>query len=86
MAAENRSPYFVADSLSRVVEKIDKKIYAKDSMLLAYMQTLNKSLYELDKEASKDKATLNQNEQRQAEILKAFCEKMVDLNNPDFCK
>lgn len=77
---------FVADSLSEVIEEMDRRVYAKDSILLGYMQTLNKSLYELDREASKDKAMLNQNEQKQADLLKAFCERMADLHKPDFCQ
>jgi hypothetical protein len=77
---------FVADSLGKVIVVLDRRVYAKDSILLAYMQTLNKSLYELDKESRKDKATLNQNEQKQAVLLKALCENMAKLHQADFCK
>lgn len=77
--------HIVADSLVKVVDIMDKRLYAKDSILLAYMQTLNKSLYELDKGAGKDRATLNENEQQQANMLKAFCENMAGLHKPDFC-
>ena len=76
---------FVTDSLSKVVDEMEKRLYEKDSILLGYMQTLNKSLYELDKEAAKDKTVLNQNEEQQANMLKAFCENMTDLHKPEFC-
>jgi hypothetical protein len=76
---------FVADSLGKVVEKIYKQAYEKDSVLLAYMQTLNKSLYELDKEAAKNKALINQNEQMQAQMVKDLCDRLSTEYKPDFC-
>lgn len=76
----------VLETLKASVDKMDKQLKEKDSILLAYMQTLNKSLYELDKEAGKDKATINQNEQKQAEMLKAFCDNIDGANKPEFCR
>jgi hypothetical protein len=77
----------VADSLKRVVDELNQRVNAKDSMLVVYMQTLNRTLDELDKENRKNVAVINSNEILQKDILEAYCKQMADIQmKPDFCK
>lgn len=74
-----------ADSLRKVMARLDREVYTRDSLLAIYISTLNQSLVELDKEQQKNRTLLNENETRQAETLEAYCAGMPDSHKPAFC-
>jgi hypothetical protein len=76
-----------ADSLSKVVDAIDIKLNKKDSILLTYMASLDKTLEELNKETQKNKKTLETNFAKQDSMRLEFCRQMAELGQkPDDCK
>jgi hypothetical protein len=76
-----------ADSLRNAVKNIDTNIHQKDSLLLVYLASLDRTLEELDKESSKNKKAINANFLKQDSIRRAYCEEMAVLQqNPDECQ
>jgi hypothetical protein len=76
----------IADSLGRVMIELDRTAYKKDSIILSYMESVRQSVYQLDKEAAKDKRTIDENVRKQADLLKDFCDRIETSHKPDFCK
>ena len=75
-----------ADSLRNVIRNIEANIHQKDSILLVYLASLDRTLEELDKEAAKNKQAISANFIRQDSIRAAYCEEMASLQqNPDEC-
>lgn len=76
-----------ADSLRNAMKNIDANIHQKDSILLVYLASLDRTLEELDKESAKNKKAIRDNLSRQDSIRKAYCEQMATLaQNPDECQ
>ena len=76
-----------ADSLRTAVKNIEVNMHQKDSILLVYFASLDRTLEELDKEASKNKQIIENNLIRQDSIRAAYCEEMASLQqNPDECQ
>jgi peptidoglycan hydrolase CwlO-like protein len=77
----------VSDSLQNELNAIDARLQKKDSMLLFYMASLDRTLEELNKESNKNKETIKQNFSKQDSILAEYCRQMVDLDQkPEGCK
>lgn len=75
-----------ADSLRQAVRHIEANIHQKDSILLTYLASLDKTLEELDKESAKNKKAIRDNFLKQDSIRAAYCEEMAALQqNPDEC-
>lgn len=77
---------FKADSLRLAVKTIDVSVHHKDSILLVYLASLDKTLEELNKEAAKNKKSIEANLNRQDSIRTAYCREMAKLEqHPDEC-
>src|SRR6185436_17548097 len=78
----------VSDSLKKVTDEIDKRTKSKDSILLFYMASLDKTLEELNKETKKNKDTIRVNENKQELIISEYCRYMQQelKQKPDVCK
>jgi hypothetical protein len=76
-----------ADSLRMVVQAIDENINHKDSILLVYLASLDKTLEELNKESAKNKKSIEANFARQDSVRKAYCREMANLEqHPEECQ
>ena len=76
-----------ADSLRNAVKTIEANIHQKDSILLVYLASLDRTLEELDKESAKNKQAIKINFIRQDSIRAAYCEEMTSLQqNPAECQ
>lgn len=76
-----------ADSLRSVVKTVEAHIHQKDSILLVYLTSLDRTLEELDKEAAKNKQAIKNNLMKQDFMRAAFCEEMASLQqNPEECQ
>lgn len=86
--AQRINHYQVAsDSLRNEIDVISNRLHKKDSMMLAYMSSLDKTLEELNKESSKNRQTIKENFSKQDSILSEYCRQMSDLGQqPDGCK
>lgn len=78
----------VADSLRQALNDVDRRIQQKDSILLLYMSSLDKTLEELNKETRKNVLTIRTHQDRQDSIIAEYCKYMVrELGQtPDVCK
>jgi hypothetical protein len=77
----------VSDSLRNEIDMIRSRVHKKDSMMLAYMSSLDKTLEELNKESSKNRQTLKENFSKQDSILSEYCRQMAGVGQtPDGCK
>jgi hypothetical protein len=77
----------VSDSLGAIVQGIDTRLQKKDSMLLLYIASLDKTLEELNKETNKNKQIIKDNFSKQDSILSEYCRQMAGLDQkPDICK
>lgn len=75
-----------ADSLRNAVRQIDMNIHEKDSILLVYLASLDKTLEELNKESAKNKEALRLNFAMQDSVRAAYCKEMRSLQqDPDEC-
>jgi hypothetical protein len=76
-----------ADSLRDAVKNIDASIRQKDSILLVYLASLDRTLEELDKESAKNKKAIKDNFVKQDSIRTAYCQEMAALQqNPNECQ
>jgi hypothetical protein len=76
----------VADSLRDEVNAIDANVHNKDSILLVYLTSLDKTLEELNKESAKNRSAITANFLKQDSIRKAFCREMETLDQkPSEC-
>ncbi|HEY0744229.1 MAG TPA: hypothetical protein VGD40_22335 [Chryseosolibacter sp.] len=76
-----------ADSLKKAVRQIDSNIHQKDSILLAYLTSLDKTLEELNKESAKNKEALRLNFAKQDSVRAAYCREMKSLQqHPEECQ
>ncbi|HEY0651850.1 MAG TPA: hypothetical protein VGD65_01940 [Chryseosolibacter sp.] len=76
-----------ADSLRQAVKMIDKSVHHKDSILLVYLASLDKTLEELNKEAAKNKKSIALNFSRQDSVRRAYCREMARLEqHPEECQ
>lgn len=76
-----------ADSLRMAVKMIDINIHQKDSILLVYLASLDKTLEELNKESAKNKKSIEANFLRQDSVRKAYCREMASLEQrPEECQ
>ncbi len=76
-----------ADSLRAAVQKIDVNIHQKDSILLVYLASLDKTLEELDKESAKNSQAIQRNLIKQDSIRAAYCREMAALHQqPEECQ
>lgn len=76
-----------ADSLRLAVKYIDMNIHQKDSILLVYLSSLDKTLEELNKESAKNKEALRLNFARQDSVRAAYCREMKALEqHPEECQ
>jgi hypothetical protein len=77
----------VSDSLQHVVKILHKDISEKDSLLLLYMISIDKTLEELNKEAKKNASVINRNAAVQDSLISQYCRDMAQLQQtPDVCK
>lgn len=76
-----------ADSLRIRVQAIDANVHHKDSILMVYLASLDKTLEELNKESAKNKRSIEANFARQDSIRKAYCREMANLEqHPEECQ
>lgn len=76
-----------ADSLRIRVQAIDENVHHKDSILMVYLASLDKTLEELNKESAKNKRSIEANFARQDSIRKAYCREMANLEqHPEECQ
>jgi hypothetical protein len=76
----------VSDSLRRAVNLIDANVHHKDSILLLYLASLDKTLEELNKESAKNRLAIASNFALQDSIRAAFCRDMERLDQkPSEC-
>lgn len=76
-----------ADSLRTAVRVIDVSVHQKDSILLVYLASLDKTLEELNKESSKNRKSIEANFLRQDSVRKAYCREMARLDQrPEECQ
>jgi hypothetical protein len=76
-----------SDSLQHGIHDIELKLYKKDSIMLSYMSSLDKTLQELNKESAKNKQIVRENFSRQDSIRLNYCREMEKLQQkPDGCQ
>jgi hypothetical protein len=76
-----------ADSLRIVVRTIDAGVHQKDSILLVYLASLDKTLEELNKESGKNKRSIEASFSRQDSVREGYCRAMANLEQcPEECK
>ena len=75
---ESRIEHYVrvSDSLKRKVNEIDRIAVVKDSMMLIYITSLDKTLKELNKESKKNLDTIHANNEKQEIIIAEYCRYM----------
>lgn len=77
----------VSDSLQELVTDIQINVKQKDSIMLLYMSSLDKTLEELNKEARKNSAVITTNAMLQDSLISTYCHDMANLQQrPDVCK
>ena len=77
----------VSDSLQKSLIQVVEKTKEKDSLMLLYMVSIDKTLEELNKEGRKNMNVINQNAQRQDSLISKYCQDMLALDQtPDVCK
>ena len=77
----------ISDSLAQVVTSMHSNVKEKDSLLLLYMASLDKTLEELNKEAKKNASVISMNATLQDSLIRTYCRDMAKLNQrPDLCK
>jgi predicted RND superfamily exporter protein len=77
----------ISDSLKNVVRDMDIKVNKKDSILLTYMASLDKTLIELNKEALKNRDTVKTNLAKLDSLRLGYCREMEALGfKPTDCK
>lgn len=76
-----------ADSLRTVVQQIDFGVRQKDSILLVYLASLDRTLEELNKESLKNREELQRNFAKQDSVRAAYCKEMNSLQqHPEECR
>jgi hypothetical protein len=79
----------VADSLQTQIDNIIINVQRKDSLLLGYMSSLDKTLDAVKKEAIKNGIAFKENLATQDSIRQKYCEEMAKLGSdftPSNCK
>jgi len=77
----------ISDSLRNEINAIDTRLQQKDSILLFYMASLDRTLEELNKESNKNKEAIKENFSTQDSILAEYCRQMKSLDQrPERCK
>ena len=76
-----------ADSLRMAVVAIDNNIHHKDSILLLYLASLDRTLEELNKESAKNRYEIARNFAKQDSVREAYCREMAKLEqDPAECQ
>jgi hypothetical protein len=65
-----------SDLLTKRIDSINQSTLKKDSMLLSYMVSLDKTLYELNRESSKNRDTIRVYDKKLEEVMSEYCEYM----------
>jgi hypothetical protein len=77
----------ISDSLRYAIDEIHVNVKAKDSLILLYMASLDRTLEELNKEAKKNATVISDNAQIQDSLISTYCRDMAKLNQrPDVCQ
>lgn len=77
----------VSDSLRNVAALVHAHVKSRDSILLLYMASLDRTLEELNKEARKNSTVISDNARLQESLIASYCRDMALLSQvPSICK
>lgn len=76
-----------SDSLRQTVNDLRQRVASKDSLLLQYMMSVDKTLAELNKEARKNASIILENDITQDSLIRSYCNDMKAAGYaPDACQ